>query len=139
MYRQERVESRIKSMLVEAGATKEGLDLLPERLSKRVKLEEENSAFKEIVLTSEGVPMLNAESADATISDLVNEQKEVYPSLFKGSGATGSGASATSGAGGASGVIKVSKKASEMSVGEKVKFIKDHGQDAWEQHVAKSA
>lgn len=137
MYRQERVESGITAKLLDAGATKEGLDLLPERLSKRVQLDEKDGKFKETVLTTEGVPMLNSENGDATIADLVAEQKEVYPSLFKASGATGSGASATNAAGG-SGVIKVSKKASEMSVGEKVKFIKDYGQDAWETHISKN-
>lgn len=87
------VETRIGSALTKAKATVEGLDLLTERLGKRIKLDFTDGKESVSILALDGSPMIGtAKDGTATFDDLVKEAVKGYPSLFEGSGAGGGGA-----------------------------------------------
>jgi hypothetical protein len=90
--RQAIVETRVNSALVKAKATTEGLDLLTDRLGKRLAFEVVDGKRSISILAADGTPMIGSgKDGLATMDDLVKEAVKQYPSLFEGSGAGGSG------------------------------------------------
>lgn len=87
------IETRIGGALAKAKATPEGLDLLSERLGKRVKLEfDENGKSTESILDADGSPMVGSgPNGLATYDDLVKEAVKQFSGLFEGTGAGGGG------------------------------------------------
>lgn len=87
------VDTRVGGELVKAKATAEGLDLLTERLGKRVKLEFGDDGKESIsILDAAGAPMIGSGSGGvANFTDLVAEAVKGYPSLFQGVGGGGTG------------------------------------------------
>jgi len=79
--------------LSKSRATSEGLELLTERLGKRVKLETVDGKRVVQILAASGEPMANGTGTNgaATFDDLIKETRDAYPSLFEGSGAGGGG------------------------------------------------
>lgn len=87
------VETRVNSALVKAKATAEGLDLLTERLGKRLAFEVVDGKRVISIMQIDGVTPMIGSGKDglATMDDLVKEAVKTWPSLFEGSGAGGSG------------------------------------------------
>ena len=86
-----RVESGLKSALMEAGVTEEGAALLPDILKSRAKIEDDNGNRVVKIFDADGSPMLGKNGRDATFADLVAVASEKYPSLFKATTKSGSG------------------------------------------------
>jgi len=95
--------SGIQGALAKAKATAEGLDLLVERLGKRVQVEIAAGKATAKIMSADGVtPMAgSAPDGSATFDDLVKEAIKQYPSLFEGTGAGGGGKPPKDGAGSA--------------------------------------
>ncbi len=126
-YQNVLVETNLATELAKAGVTEEGMDLLPGRLRTRVSasLNDEDKVITRILAADGQTPMAGSGSdGAATFEDLVKEAKQKFPSLFKGSGGSGSGASQTGPAG-------AGKKRSTMTVPEKTAYIREHGHDAY--------
>lgn len=87
------IETSVLGALTKAEATAEGLDLLPDRLSSRIKLETVDGKRVLKIMQADGeTPMAGAgKDGLATFDDLVKEAIGKWPSLFKGSGNSGSG------------------------------------------------
>lgn len=87
------VDSGIKSALVTAKATAEGVALLPKILGDRVKTEFANGEFVTTIVQADGkTPMIGSgANGTATFDDLVKDAVKNFPSLFEGSGAGGGG------------------------------------------------
>lgn len=130
MFQNNVVETKLTGALAKFQATEEGMDLLPNRLKSRVDTKLVDGKVVTRILQEDGsTPMAgSAPDGSATFDDLAKEVVRKYPSLFKGTGGTGSGASNTGGKGGgaASG-----KKRSEMNISEKAAFQREHGQAAY--------
>lgn len=123
--REARVESSLKSALAEAGATEEGMSLLPDILKARATVETVEGKRVVRVLDADGSPMLAANGKDATLADLAAKASEKYPSLFKARTKAGSGTQP--GGSGAGRTEPKEVKASElvgMSPMEKAAFFK---------------
>jgi len=105
--------------------------LLP-LIRDRVKVTETDDGFDLQVLRSDGAPMLNKENQPASLKDLFLELKEKpeYAGAFKGVNQSGGGA--PTGGGGGGGAPGGQKPRSKMSNIEKVKFIREHGQKAYD-------
>jgi hypothetical protein len=129
-YQNSVIDGNLAVALSKLEATPEGADLLPDRLKARVKIEV--GADKKIVarvLNEDGTPMAgNGADGSATFEDLVVDAKKRYPSLFKGTSQSGSGASKTTGRDGGAGTPS---KRSGMSMDDKAKFIAENGQEAY--------
>lgn len=123
--------NNLVSELTKAEATAEGLDALPTLLSDRVQYSIDGDKVSVKILSADKTTPLAGSGADglATFADLIKEAKTKYPSLFKGNGHSGSGASDTGGKGGAH--IDPKLKRSTMSTTEKAAFVKEHGQEAY--------
>ena len=95
------IETSVTASLTKAGATEEGLDLLPERLAGRINFETVDGKRVIKVMQADGeTPMAgNGPGGLATIDDLIKEATSKWPSLFKGSGASGTGKPPHSGGG----------------------------------------
>ena len=100
--RQAIIGNSLMAALTKAGATEEGIDLLPDRLSSRVTFETENGTRAVKILQADGATPLagSGKGGLATFDDLVKEALAKWPSLFKASGAGGGGKLPGSGAGG---------------------------------------
>lgn len=87
------IETSVLGALTKAGATEEGVDLLPERLAARIHLETVDGKRVLKIMQADGeTPMAGAgKDGLATFDDLVKEASTKWPSLFKGSGNSGSG------------------------------------------------
>jgi hypothetical protein len=87
------IETSVIGALTKAGVTEEGLDLLPERLAARIHLETVDGKRVLKIMQADGEsPMAGAgKDGMATFDDLVKEAGTKWPSLFKGSGNSGSG------------------------------------------------
>jgi hypothetical protein len=111
-------------------ATAEGIEVLPQILASRAKAEAVDGKVSVTILDTAGNAMAGS-GADgkATFGDLVKEAKVKFPSLFKGNGNSGSGASNGTGksAGGAPGNLK----RSAMTIPQKTDYIAEHGQEAF--------
>lgn len=97
------IGNSVMTALSKAGATEEGIDLLPDRLANRIKFETEDGVRVVKIMAADGeTPMAGSgKSGLATYDDLVKEAISKWPSLFKSSGAGGGGKPPNSGAGGA--------------------------------------
>lgn len=123
------VSTQLLSALGKLGATEEGLDLLPERLSGRIKYTIEDDERVIQIVQADGKTPLAGASKDgtATFEDLAKEAMAKWPSLFKASGTSGSGTRPNQGAGGSGGQLK----RSAMGAKEKSEYIEKHGQTAY--------
>jgi len=86
-----RVESGLKSALMEAGVTEVGAELLPDILKSRAKIEDDNGKRVVKIFDADGSPMISKDGRDASFADLVAQASEKYPSLFKATTKPGSG------------------------------------------------
>ena len=88
------VENKVATTLAKEKVTQEGLDLLTERLGRRIKIETVDGKRQIAITQADGVTPMAGSASDgtATIDDLVKEAKKSWPSLFEGSGAGGGGA-----------------------------------------------
>lgn len=122
------VGERLVAALAKAGATEEGAELLPDRLSNRIKFETvDGKRILKIVQADGETPMLGSGADAATIDDLVKEAVKKYPSLFKGSGAGGGGKPP----GSPPGAPGVSRKSDLKTEKAKAEFVDKHGFDAY--------
>lgn len=87
------IENRVMTALTKAKATGEGMDLLTERLGKRIHIETVDGKRVTTIMQADGKTPLAGSGTDgaATYDDLVTEAKKSWPSLFEGTGAGGSG------------------------------------------------
>ena len=128
-YQNSVIDGSLATALSKLEVTSEGADLLPGRLKNRVSIEVVDKKIITRVLNEDGTPMAgNGVDGTATFEDLVADAKKKYPSLFKGVGQSGSGASKNNGRGG--GADSTTKR-SGMSVEAKAKFIEENGQNAY--------
>lgn len=120
------VSTHLMSALTKLGATEEGIDLLPDRLAARIKYEIEDGKRAIKILQADGTPLAGSgKDGSATFEDLAKEALTKWPSLFKASGASGSGTRPNNTGG--TGTLK----RSEMSAKDKAEYIKKHGQNAF--------
>lgn len=96
------IETSVTTALTKAKATTEGLDLLTERLGKRINFETVDGKRVIQITQADGKTPMAGAGADglATFDDLVKEAMKSYPSLFEGLGGGGGGTS-PKGSGGA--------------------------------------
>lgn len=87
------IETSVMGALTKAKATVEGVDLLTERLGKRIKFETVDGKRKIQIMQADGSTPMAGSGADgaATFDDLVKEAVKNWPSLFEGSGSGGGG------------------------------------------------
>lgn len=87
------VENKVMTALTKAKATSEGMDLLTERLGKRIHFETVEGKRVISIMQADGKTPLAGSGTDgaATFDDLVKEAVKQYPSLFEGTGAGGGG------------------------------------------------
>jgi hypothetical protein len=100
--RQATVGTKLVQALVKADVTEEGLELLSDRLAKRIKSETSEGKRLHRVMSDDGVTPLAGSASDgfATLDDLVSEAVKKWPALFKARGAGGSGTPPNKSAGG---------------------------------------
>lgn len=124
------VENNLLGALTKLNVTEEGAELLPERLSNRIKFETVNGKRVLKIMQADGETPMAGGGADgtATIDDLVKEAIKKYPSLFKGSGAGGGGKPPGDKGGGGSGATKKSDFKNEK---ERAKFVDQYGLEAY--------
>lgn len=87
----EKIGASLVRELGAAGITEEGLDLLPERLSKFVRLVEEGGKYSTSVVDADGDARLGEGGKPISLKELVAEAKEKYPSAFSASSGSGGG------------------------------------------------
>ena len=118
------VTTGLMNALAEAGATNEGLDLLPAILRDRAKIEAADGKRVVKVLDADGVPMIGKGGKDAGFADLADWAVSKYPSLFKSKTMAGSGTpSGGNGAGSATRTVKAAELVN-MTAGQKAAFFK---------------
>lgn len=125
------INTSLMASLTKAGATEEGIDLLPDRLSHRIRFERDGSERIVRIMSADGETPLagSAKDGTATFDDLVKEAVEKYPSLFKSSGAGGSGKLPDSNAGGTG---KIRKRSDLKNSKERAAFIEEYGLAAYQ-------
>jgi hypothetical protein len=96
------VETSVMGALTKAKVTSEGVDLLTERLGKRVSLDITGGKRVVTIMQADGTTPMAGSGTDgaATFDDLVKEAIKQYPSLFEGTGAGGGGKPPKDGGGG---------------------------------------
>jgi hypothetical protein len=111
----------VLAALTKAGATEEGLDLLPDRLSARVNPETVDGKRVLKIMQADGETPMAGSGKDglATLDDLVKEAASKWPSLFKGTGNSGSGKEPGKGGFGNSGKTITRADWEKMSPAEK--------------------
>lgn len=87
------IETSVMGALTKAKVTAEGVDLLTERLGKRIHFETVDGKRVIQITQADGKTPMAGSGADhtATFDDLVKEAVKTYPSLFEGTGAGGGG------------------------------------------------
>ena len=126
--RQATVGNTLTQALAKAGVTEEGLELLQDRLSKRIKSEIADGKRLHRVMAADGVTPLAGSASDgfATLDDLVGEARKTWPSLFKASGHGGSGTPPNKQSG--TGAATITRKAFEsMSASARAAHFKAGG------------
>jgi hypothetical protein len=110
------VDERLHGALFKNGATEEGIELLPARLSGRIDVQTVDGKRVLKIMQADGKTPMAGSGADgmATLDDLVKEVSSKYPSLFKGSD-VGGGGKRPDGNSGGSGVTKKSDFKSEKA------------------------
>jgi hypothetical protein len=96
------IETSVMGALTKAKVTTEGVDLLTERLGKRIHFETVDGKRVIQITQADGKSPMAGNGADgaATFDDLVKEAVKQYPSLFEGTGAGGGGKPPGNGGGG---------------------------------------
>lgn len=104
------VENKVMTALSKAGATEEGVDLLPDRLAGRITFETIDGKRVLKIMQADGEMPMTGTGKDglATFDDLVKEAQTKWPSLFKGSGQSGSGKPPGTGGSGGKDLSKMS-------------------------------
>ena len=119
-----RVESGLKSALMEMGVTEEGASLLPDILKNRAKIETVDGKRVVKIFDADGSPMLTKAGRDASFADLASVAAEKYPSLFKATTKPGSGTPpGGNSAGSTSQTVKASQLAA-MTAAQKAAYFK---------------
>lgn len=95
------VDSQLTNALAAAGATEAGMRLLPLELRRNIKLANNEGRYTPNVLDADGTPRVKADGSLWQISDQVAEAKELFPDLFRGTAASGSGTPAETASSGA--------------------------------------
>lgn len=115
-------ESAFISELAKQGATEEGIAALPSLFVSRINVSIEGGSANLEIMQSDGKTPLagTSDNGTATLTDLVKEASEKFPSLFK-SEQKGGGGKPPDTAGGTP-----AKKWSEMSSGEKVRLHREN-------------
>lgn len=123
------ISTSVMSALTKAGATDEGVDLLPDRLAGRIKYETEDGKRVLRIMQADGETPMAGSGKDgmATFDDLVKEAASKWPSLFQASGTTGGGRPPGKGAGGAG----VTKKSDLKTEKDRAAYVEKHGVDAY--------
>lgn len=123
------IGTSVMSALTKAGATDEGIDLLPDRLSGRIKYETEDGKRVLKIMQADGeTPMAGSgKDGTATFDDLVKEAVTKWPSLFKGDGQSGSGKRPDNNSGRAG----AKKKSDFKSEKERAAWVEANGFDAY--------
>jgi len=120
-----RVESGLKSALMEAGVSEEGASLLPDILKSRARIEQDGDKRVVKIFDTDGTPMLSANGRDATFADLVAWASEKYPSLFKATTKPGSGTPPGGNSAGSTASQTIKASALEaMSAAQKAAYFK---------------
>ncbi len=122
-----RVVNGLTNALSQAGATAEGLELLPNLFAGRARIETVDNKRVVKILDADGSPMLGKGGKDATFADLAEAAIQKYPSLFKPTTKAGGGTPPTSkGAGSATKTI-TRTQFDTMSQGERSAFFREGG------------
>lgn len=117
--------AELKAELAKAGVVPEGIDLLANFAGQRIAFNDDGTPK---VMTSDGKPMIgNGPDHGATLSDLAKELAGSIPHLVKDEGKGGGGKPPQ----GNGGTPNGSLKRSEMNAATKAKYIREHGQDAY--------
>lgn len=143
-----RMRKEIERLTIDAQATMAineadgNVTLLTPHVKSLVKLIEEDGLFKPCVVDATGNPRVDADGNPLTIKALVSEMRDqdVYKGAFKGTGAAGGGIPPGDGGegnpnanGGGTPPIKNTGQArSQMTPKEKVAFINEHGNAAFQ-------
>jgi Skp family chaperone for outer membrane proteins len=91
--RQAVISNNLIAALSTLGATKEGIDLLPDRISSRIHYETTNGKRSIRITQADGVTPMAGSASDgsATFDDLAKEVSLSYPSLFRRKDNNGTG------------------------------------------------
>ena len=143
-----RMRNEIERLTIDAQATMainkaEGnVTLLTPHVKSLVKLVEEDGVFKPMVVDATGAPRVDADGNPLSIEALVSEMRDqdVYKGAFKGTGAAGGGTPPGDGGegnpnangGGTPPIKNMGQARSKMTPKEKVLFINEHGNDAFQ-------
>lgn len=122
------VETKVTGALVKSKATPEGIDLLADRLGKRIDVQRVDGQRKIVIMQADGKTPMIGKGPDglATFDDLVAEAVKQYPSLFEATGAGGSGKQPNDrGAGGAGAKTLTRKAYDELSSGDRAAKMKE--------------
>lgn len=121
------IENKLTTALVKAGATEEGIDLLPDRLAARIDIKTVDGKRSIRITQADGETPLAGSGQDglATFDDLVKEAVNKWPSLFKGSGAGGSGKQPGSDARGSGGKTITRKDFDALSSSERTAKMRE--------------
>lgn len=122
------ISTSVMSALTKASVTEEGADLLPDRLAGRIKYETVDGKRVLKIMQADGeTPMAGSgEGGTATFDDLVKEAVSKWPSLFKGTGQSGSGKPPGQGGGGAA-----KRKSDFKTEKERSAFVDANGMAAY--------
>lgn len=132
VVKQEKRGTGLVQALAESGATKEGMDLLSLKLSPLIEVSEADGSWQKKIKDLDGGPLLDKEGNPGSELDLVERAKQAYPSLFKGTGASGSDTPASQSSGAVTGQSSPKEKLPrEMTASEKAKYMSEHTQDEW--------
>jgi hypothetical protein len=128
------VDSEVVSALNEAGGQ---VKLLLPHAKGRMKLVEEDGKFFARVLDETGTVRVNGEGGFLSAKELISEMRDndVYAPAFEAGVRSGGGTPPAGGGGqgdGKKGGTPSDLKRSKMTVREKVDFVKEHGDDAYQ-------
>lgn len=85
------VMSAVRDALKQVDADEDALDLLPQKIRSRLKVEFKDKKVNVSVLNEDGSQKIRDDGQDATLLDLANEFKSTRPKLFNGTKNTGAG------------------------------------------------
>ena len=121
------VKTGLMTALAEAGATEEGLALLPDQLKNRAKIEDDNGERVLKILDADGTTMIGKDGRDATFTDLVAKVTDKFPSLFKATVKPGSGKQPGGNGAGSTGRTVTRSQFASMSQAERKQHALDGG------------